>query len=150
MKIQSESNNTYDLLKAGLKASNVRAKTIANNMANINTKNYKKFSVVFEENLKEASDSGFKMRTTNENHYTSNSSNLKMTKDRHLSDDENSYGDNKVSDIDKLFEFKFDLNKENSNGLGLYIVSNLLNNYNKKFKVLQNREYFVFKIKLSS
>ncbi|EOU2115545.1 HAMP domain-containing histidine kinase, partial [Clostridium perfringens] len=29
---------------------------------------------------------------------------------------ENSYGDNKVSDIDKLFEFKFDLNKENSNG----------------------------------
>ena len=59
---------------------------------------------------------------------------------------ENSYGDNKVSDIDKLFEFKFDLNKENSNGLGLYIVSNLLNNYNKKFKVLQNREYFVFKI----
>ncbi|EIF6155700.1 HAMP domain-containing histidine kinase [Clostridium perfringens] len=63
---------------------------------------------------------------------------------------ENSYGDNKVSDIDKLFEFKFDLNKENSNGLGLYIVRNLLNNYNKKFKVLQNREYFVFKIKLSS
>ena len=63
---------------------------------------------------------------------------------------ENSYGDNKVSDIDKLFEFKSDLNKENSNGLGLYIVSNLLNNYNKKFKVLQNREYFVFKIKLSS
>ena len=63
---------------------------------------------------------------------------------------ENSYGDNKVSDIDKLFEFKFDLNKENSNELGLYIVSNLLNNYNKKFKVLQNREYFVFKIKLSS
>ncbi|MDM0445598.1 HAMP domain-containing sensor histidine kinase [Clostridium perfringens] len=63
---------------------------------------------------------------------------------------ENSYGDNKVSDIDKLFEFKFDLNKKNSNGLGLYIVSNLLNNYNKKFKVLQNREYFVFKIKLSS
>ncbi|HAT4263142.1 TPA: HAMP domain-containing histidine kinase [Clostridium perfringens] len=63
---------------------------------------------------------------------------------------ENSYGNNKVSDIDKLFEFKFDLNKENSNGLGLYIVSNLLNNYNKKFKVLQNREYFVFKIKLSS
>ena len=62
---------------------------------------------------------------------------------------ENSYGDNKLSDIDKLFEFKFDLNKENSNGLGLYIVSNLLNNYNKKFKVLQNREYFVFKIKLS-
>ena len=61
---------------------------------------------------------------------------------------ENSYGDNKVSDISKLFEVKFDLNKENSNGLGLYIVSNLLNNYNIKYKALQNEEFFVFKIKL--
>ena len=63
---------------------------------------------------------------------------------------ENSYGDNKVSDIDKLFDVNFDLNKENSNGLGLYIVSNLLNNYNKEYKVLQNEEFFTFKIKLSS
>lgn len=95
MKIQNgSSENTYDLLKSGLKASNVRAKTIANNMANINTKNYKKFSVVFEENLKNDSDSDFKMRTTNENHYTTNSSNLKRTKARHLFDDENTYGDN--------------------------------------------------------
>ena len=95
MKIQNGiSENTYDLLKSGLKASNVRAKTIANNMANINTKNYKKFSVVFEENLKDDSDSGFTMRTTNDNHYTSNSSNLKRTKDSHLFDDENTYGDN--------------------------------------------------------
>lgn len=95
MKIQNGiSENTYDLLKSGLKASNVRAKTIANNMANINTKNYKKFSVVFEENLKHDSDSGFTMRTTNDNHYTSNSSNLKRTKDSHLFDDENTYGDN--------------------------------------------------------
>lgn len=93
MKILNDSSkNTYDLLKSGLKASNLRAKTIANNMANINTKNYKKFSVVFEENLKNESDSGFKMRTTNDNHYTTNSSNLKRTKDSHLSDDENTYG----------------------------------------------------------
>ncbi|MFR2529507.1 MAG: ATP-binding protein [Clostridium paraputrificum] len=63
---------------------------------------------------------------------------------------ENSYGNNKVSDIDKIFEVKFDLNKENSNGLGLYIVSNIMNNYNIKYKVLQNEEFFVFKIKLFS
>ncbi|WP_086990981.1 sensor histidine kinase [Trichococcus flocculiformis] len=43
---------------------------------------------------------------------------------------ENSYGNNKISNMDKIFEVKFDLNKENSNGLGLYIVSNILNNYN--------------------
>lgn len=95
MKIPNgSSENTYDLLKSGLKASNLRAKTIANNMSNINTKNYKKFSVVFEENLKNDSGSGFKMRTTNESHYTTDSSNLKRTKDSHLSDDENTYGDN--------------------------------------------------------
>ncbi|WP_293983924.1 flagellar basal body rod protein FlgB [uncultured Clostridium sp.] len=95
MKIQSGNDgNTYDLLKSGLKAANLRAKTISNNMANINTKNYKKFSVVFEENLKNDSDSSFKMRTSNENHYTSNSSFLKRTKDSHLCDDESTYGDN--------------------------------------------------------
>ncbi|HBI6887094.1 TPA: HAMP domain-containing histidine kinase [Clostridium perfringens] len=81
--------------------------------------------------------------------YTDENGVINIGLDKDLLYIENSYGDNKVSDIDKLFEFKFDLNKENSNGLGLYIVSNLLNNYNKKFKVLQNREYFVFKIKLS-
>lgn len=95
MKIQDiASEDTYDLLKSGLKASNLRAKTIANNMANINTKNYKKFSVVFEENLKDNSNSGFTMRTTNDYHYTTNSSNLKRTKYNHLSDDENTFGDN--------------------------------------------------------
>ena len=52
-------------------------------------------------------------------------------------------------DIDKLFEVKFDLNKENSNGLGLYIVSNLLNNYKINYKALQNEVSFVFKIEIS-
>lgn len=63
---------------------------------------------------------------------------------------ENSYGNEKSLDIDKLFEVKFDLNKENSNGLGLYIVSNLLNNYKIEYEALQNDGRFVFKIKLSN
>ena len=95
MKVQSiPSDNTYDLIKSGLKASNVRAKTIANNMANINTKNYKKFSVVFEENLKNKSDSNFKMKTTKDDHYSTNSTELKRTRDGHISSDDNSYGKN--------------------------------------------------------
>ena len=61
---------------------------------------------------------------------------------------ENSYKNDKILDINKLFEVKFDLNKENSNGLGLYIVSNLLTNYKIKYNVLQNKDTFVFKIKL--
>ena len=63
---------------------------------------------------------------------------------------ENSYKDDEILEIDQLFEVEFDLNKENSNGLGLYIVSNLLNNYKIEYKVLQNKDSFVFKIKLSS
>ena len=63
---------------------------------------------------------------------------------------ENSYKNDKILDIDKLFEVEFDLNKENSNGLGLYIVSNLLNNYKIEYKALQNKDSFVFKIKLFS
>ena len=61
---------------------------------------------------------------------------------------ENSYKDNEILEIDQLFEVKFDLNKENSNGLGLYIVTNLLTNYKIKYNVLQNKDTFVFKIKL--
>lgn len=61
---------------------------------------------------------------------------------------ENSYNDNKIIDTNRLFDVNFDLNKENSNGLGLFIVSNLLDNYNKEYKVLQNEELFRFKIKL--
>lgn len=95
MKIQSgNSDNTYDLLKSGLKASNLRAQTIANNMSNINTKNYKRFNVVFEENLKKSSDSDFELKTTNSNHYTTESFNLKTTKENHISSDINTYGDN--------------------------------------------------------
>ncbi len=63
---------------------------------------------------------------------------------------ENSYTSNKPLDMDKVFDVKFDLNKENSNGLGLYIVSNLLNNYKIGHKVLQGQSTFVFKIDLAN
>ncbi|EKQ51094.1 MULTISPECIES: flagellar basal body rod protein FlgB [unclassified Clostridium] len=75
MGIQSISNDsTYDLIKEGIKASNVRAKTIANNMANINTKDYKRFNVVFEENLKNESSSEFQLKRTNSAHFASSNS----------------------------------------------------------------------------
>ena len=63
---------------------------------------------------------------------------------------ENSYISNKPLDMDKVFDVKFDLNKENSNGLGLYIVSNLLNNYKIGHKVLQGQSTFAFKIDLAN
>lgn len=65
---------TYDLIKSGLKASDVRSKTIANNMANINTKNYKRFNVVFEENFKNQNSSELELKRTNSAHFASDSS----------------------------------------------------------------------------
>ena len=77
MAIQSiSSDTTYELIKQGIKASNVRAKTIANNMANVNTKDYKRFNVVFEENLKNQGDfSKLELKRTNPHHFSSNNSN---------------------------------------------------------------------------
>ena len=42
----------YGLMKMGLDATELRSRTIANNIANINTPNYKRRYVSFEESLK--------------------------------------------------------------------------------------------------
>ena len=55
-----------------------------------------------------------------------------------------------VSELDttKVFDVNCDLNKENSNGLGLYIVGNLLNNYKIDAVIETQEEKVKFKIKL--
>ena len=50
----------------------------------------------------------------------------------------------------KPYSMNFDLQKENSNGLGLYIVSTLLKNYRIPYEVLEKDGKFVFRIKLSA
>lgn len=65
--MQAAGLSTYDLLKQGIDASTLRGKTIANNIANINTRGYKKFDVVFEENLKEG-NLDLKLKVTKEKH----------------------------------------------------------------------------------
>ena len=56
----------------------------------------------------------------------------------------------KASELDttKVFDVNCDLNKENSNGLGLYIVGNLLNNYKIDAIIETKDETVTFKIKL--
>lgn len=63
---------------------------------------------------------------------------------------ENTNANNKILNMNKIFDVNFDINKENSNGLGLYIVSNILNNYNIEYKALQDEDFFIFKIKIFS
>ena len=104
MAIQYINDDTYDLLKSGIKASNVRAKTIANNMANINTKNYKRFNTVFEENLKkENGESSFELKRTNQSHFASENSktdNISIEQDKSTS--MRSDGNNVDLDIEKV------------------------------------------------
>ena len=49
---------TYNLMKNGLNAAQLRSKTIANNIANINTPNYKRKYVKFEETLNNVNKTG--------------------------------------------------------------------------------------------
>lgn len=105
MEIQSiGSDATYDLIKSGIKASNVRAKAIANNMANVNTKDYKKFNVVFEENLKKENNSlGLELKRTNPAHFSSsNSGNDNISIEQDNSTSMRSDGNNVDLDIEKV------------------------------------------------
>lgn len=61
---------------------------------------------------------------------------------------ENTFKNDKDLDLEKIFEVNFDANKENSNGLGLYIVRNLLSNYKFEYKAERKDSFFIFKIKL--
>lgn len=62
----------------------------------------------------------------------------------------NSYGDDEELDMARLFDVNFELNKENSHGLGLYIVSALLNNYRIRYEALRREGFFIFRIALSA
>ena len=81
----SLSENTYDLLKKSMDASAVRSKVIANNIANINTKGYKKFYVSFEDTLNDNMGED-KLKTDNDKHMQTENSSGTITVKR----DENS------------------------------------------------------------
>ena len=53
----SQANNIVDILAAGIRAESLRQKTIANNVANLQTPGYRRFEVKFEELLAKALDS---------------------------------------------------------------------------------------------
>jgi flagellar basal-body rod protein FlgB len=57
MSNMSYDNKVYNLIKQGLNASSLRSRVIANNIANVNTKGYKKYYVSFEETLKNTMNS---------------------------------------------------------------------------------------------
>lgn len=60
-------DSTMQLLRAGLDASALRGKVVANNMSNINTEDFKRSYVSFEENLKSEIDK-FSLKKTDDKH----------------------------------------------------------------------------------
>ena len=52
----SRTENIYDFLDAGIRAENMRQKSIANNIANIETPGYRRLDVKFEEILAKSLD----------------------------------------------------------------------------------------------
>lgn len=79
-------NETYNLIKQGLKASTLRGKVTANNMANINTRDYKRSYVTFEENLNNEKEK-FELKVTKEGHVngSNNSGNITIEQDNSTS-----------------------------------------------------------------
>lgn len=72
----SNSQYTYNLIKKDLNVSSLRSKVIGNNLSNINTKNYKRYYVTFEDSLKNAqAQDGLALKLTNEKHIGDGSNN---------------------------------------------------------------------------
>ncbi|WP_026881245.1 flagellar basal body rod protein FlgB [Clostridium akagii] len=63
----SQSGSTYDLIKQALNASSTRGNVIADNIANVNTDNYKEHYVTFEDTLNNTMDN-ITMKKNNSKH----------------------------------------------------------------------------------
>jgi flagellar basal-body rod protein FlgB len=80
------SESTYNLIKNGLNASSLRGEIISNNISNINTANFKRSYVSFEEQFKKSS-SELSLKVTKNKHITDNkaSGTAKVLKDESTS-----------------------------------------------------------------
>lgn len=100
MLILSQSINTYNLIKQGLNVASLRNETISNNIANVNTKGYKAFKVVFEENFNKTT--GISMKSNNEKHLSTGTEagTISTVRDEATSMNEN--GNNVNLDLEKV------------------------------------------------
>jgi flagellar basal-body rod protein FlgB len=80
------SESTYNLNKSGLNASSLRGEIISNNISNINTANFKRSYVSFEDQFKKSS-SELSLKVTKNKHITDNkaSGTAKVLKDESTS-----------------------------------------------------------------
>ena len=99
MNISNDSGLQF--IKLGLDASALRSKVIANNMANVNTENFKKSYVSFEENLNNEV-SKFNLKKTNSNHLSGNLDNSIISVEEDGSTSMRTDGNNVDIDLEKV------------------------------------------------
>lgn len=100
MLILSQSINTYNLIKQGLNVASLRSETISNNIANVNTKGYKAFKVVFEENFNKTT--GIPMKGNSEKHLRTGTEAGTISTVRDESTSMNENGNNVNLDLEKV------------------------------------------------
>lgn len=94
-------DSTMRFIKYGLDASALREKVIANNMANINTKDFKKSYVSFEENLNKATGK-FSLKRTKNQHLSGSSDDSLISVKEDNSTSMRSDGNNVDMDLEKV------------------------------------------------
>ena len=94
--------DSYNLMKEGIKAATVRGKAISNNIANINTANYKRFNVIFEDNINKSANSNLNLKTTNEKHLTDSETTGNITVEKDESTSMRTDGNNVDLDVEKV------------------------------------------------
>ncbi|ATD54630.1 flagellar basal body rod protein FlgB [Clostridium chauvoei] len=99
--MELNNDNTFNFIKKGLDVATLREKAISNNLANINTKGYKKFQVVFEENLKNKSTE-LNLKKTNSKHFTDMDSDNGISVKRDKSTSMRMDGNNVDLDLEKV------------------------------------------------
>jgi len=92
----------FNLIKQGLRATNLRSKVISNNIANINTPGYKAYRVNFEDNLNASMDS-LDLKVNRQKHLqdSDKSGNIQIEQDKNISMKQNGNSvdiDNEMAD----------------------------------------------------
>lgn len=82
--VNSISKATYNLIKKSMNVTVASNKVIANNMANVNTKGYKRYYVPFDEVLKNNMQETT-IKTTNTRHISNSSEDLSVKRDNSVS-----------------------------------------------------------------
>lgn len=97
----NNNDSTMKLLKLGLDASSLRGETIANNMANVNTEDYKKSYVKFEENLSDEINK-ISLKKTRSEHLNGNSDSALISVEQDNSTSMRTDGNNVDVDLEKV------------------------------------------------